>query len=131
MTQIITITAHPPQVKQFYDSTLLSKPTSKFYDESELLWRVYTYIKLKLSKKSKYHPNSEIKYNQLEREFLELYERAKTKEKDATRAKNSSITLLSLIAATQEYLKDFDQDHIMYPPRAGKVMRFKRKSDVR
>lgn len=85
MTQIITITSLPPQVKQFYDSILLSKPTSKFYDDSELLWRVYTYIKLKLSKKSKYHPNSEIKYNQLEKEFLELYERAKTKEKDYER----------------------------------------------
>lgn len=79
MTLITSII--PPQVVQHFSNILLSVPITKFGDDSERLKRIYLYIKYKLSKKCK----DEIRKNKfkiLEDQYLELYERAKAKEKE-------------------------------------------------
>lgn len=72
----------PPKIIQYFNSLLLSTP-AKLRDDSQTLWMVYTYIKNKIMKKSKHDPKWVAKCQKLEQEFLELYERAKAKEKDA------------------------------------------------
>ena len=50
-------------------------------DNCERLWKIYLYIMKKLHKKCYHDVNTIIRCNKLESEFLELYERAKAKEK--------------------------------------------------
>lgn len=77
MVKIIEVI--PPQILQFYDSCLLSRPMAKLRDDSETLWDIYLYIKRKLLKEnSKRLRKKEIP--KLEKEFLELYEQIKKKE---------------------------------------------------
>lgn len=75
-------TVIPPKISQYFDKTLLSSPGVKFQDDSFTLWSIYTYIKNKLMKRAMNHPIRMKKLKELEEEFLELYERAKKKEKD-------------------------------------------------
>lgn len=75
----ITVSISPPIPFKF-DKELLSKPTAKFYDDSETLYRIFNYIQVKLKKKVDDHPSTMKKYEELEKQFKELYERAKAKE---------------------------------------------------
>ena len=66
---------------------LLGKP-AKLGDSLEKIWDIYLYIKGKLFKKK---TNSKEKLQKLKKEFLELYECAKEKEKDVkTNSKNKT-----------------------------------------
>lgn len=70
-----------PLVQQSFDANLLSYPMPKMREGSHSLWDVYLYIKNELYPRAK----SEIKRSKcldLMEEFLELYERAKDKEKE-------------------------------------------------
>lgn len=71
-----------PEIRQYFDRKLLSKPCPKLYDDSSFLWSIYQYIVLKLKKKCNNHPNRLTHFQKLEYQFLELYERAKAKEKE-------------------------------------------------
>jgi hypothetical protein len=71
----------PPPIIEYFSHALLSMP-AKLCDDSESLWRIYTYIKIKLMHKANYRPEWKAKCERLEQEFLKLYERAKTKEKN-------------------------------------------------
>lgn len=74
------ITTLPPEVRQHFDALLLSTPLPEFRDNLKLIWRMYLFIKQKLMKKANYNENTKKRAERLEQEFLELYERAKTKE---------------------------------------------------
>jgi hypothetical protein len=86
-----TVKSIPPQILQYFSSTLLSSPYSKFRDWSEDIWKVYLYVKEKLIPKCKNNPIRLKKTLELEKQFLELYERAKVKEK-ANEGKNQAKT---------------------------------------
>jgi hypothetical protein len=64
-----------------YNKNLLSCPMPKMYDDSETLYQMYQYIKLKLQKKCNYG-NRQDKFLKLEKEFLDIYEQIKKKEKN-------------------------------------------------
>jgi hypothetical protein len=72
---MITITNIPPQIFQFYNRALLTGP-HKLCDDSSNLDSVYRFIKYKIDKK----PIGNKVY-QLEKQYLELDERIKVKEK--------------------------------------------------
>ena len=78
---ITTITPLPPIVKQLFDGILLQRPCPKFCDDCETLWKIYLYI-CSLIKKLDKHPIKLEKSKKLQKTFLELYERAKTKENE-------------------------------------------------
>jgi hypothetical protein len=77
-----TIKVLPPQIKQFFDKNLLSKDSPEFRDSCKVIWRVYLYIKNRLRKKVDNDPIRLNKYLELEKQFLELYERTKAKEEE-------------------------------------------------
>lgn len=81
------ITILSPEITQILDKNLLSKPTIKFYDDCERIWKIFQYIERKLKKKCKNHPEMLQKYLKLQQEFMELYERAKTKEDEYEKKK--------------------------------------------
>lgn len=68
-----------PDITIFFDKGLLSEPC---FDGLKRFWNIYQYIKKKLIPKAKNNVNWKEKVDQLERYFLELYERAQAKEKD-------------------------------------------------
>ncbi len=79
----------PPLIMQSFNSTLLSTPFPG--DNLQRLWRIYLYINKKLMQKSHHDPIWKKKCEQLEKEFLELYERTKTKEENIeTKTKNKT-----------------------------------------
>jgi len=85
---MLTITSIiPPQITQYFDSKLLSTPVPNFNDSSQDLWLIYQYIKTKLLKKTKKYPQWEKECLALEKQFMELYERALAKEKEHTEKK--------------------------------------------
>ena len=69
-----------PEIIQYFNIKLLSRPAVKFCDDAERLWWIYEWIEKKLSKKAMKHEGTRLKYERLKKQFLELYERAKTKE---------------------------------------------------
>ncbi len=81
MTIVKTITSLPPLIQEHFSADLLSIPV-KLRDSTETLWKMYVYIKTKLMHKANYNPFWKAKCERLEKEFLELYEQAKAKEKD-------------------------------------------------
>jgi len=72
-----SITVIPPKILEYYSHILLNNPI-KFRDDLEKIWNMYLYVKKILYKKVK----NKIKLEELDKEFLEIYERAKKKEKD-------------------------------------------------
>lgn len=77
----------PPEIRQLFDSCLLSRP-AKFCEDSETLWLIYLYIKDNLENKTKKYPDWHQKFLKLEATFLELYERIKIKEKERKEDEN-------------------------------------------
>lgn len=73
---IETTISLPPPILQYLSKTLLYIPTAKFCDDCETLDKIYTWLKKELG----YKFNS--KCFELEKEFLELYGRTITKEKE-------------------------------------------------
>jgi len=67
---------------QNFNSLLLHRTFPDLYDDSERLWKMYLWINNKLKKKCIKDPIRLEKYLKLEKEFLELYGRAKTKEEE-------------------------------------------------
>jgi len=86
MEIIETITSLPPEISQMFDTNLLSNP-SILEDGSHTLWRIYQYILRKLRRKLK-HPNAILKFDKMEKQFLEIYAQIEKKELEAE-AKNS------------------------------------------
>jgi hypothetical protein len=72
----------PSDILQSYDKKLLSYPAVKFYDDSARLWSWYQWIKRKLQRKTVKDSIRNRKFLELEKQFLELYERTVAKEKD-------------------------------------------------
>ena len=81
MDKIVTTTL-PPAIIQHFSAKLLSVPCPKFNEDSKDLWIIYQYIKTKLLKKTKKFPQWEKECLALEKQFMELYERALAKEKE-------------------------------------------------
>jgi hypothetical protein len=77
-----TVSSIPLSIHQYFSSKMLSLPCPKLRDDSETLRRVYLWIKTKLMKKCAKYPEWKRECEQLEKQFLELYERALAKEKD-------------------------------------------------
>lgn len=82
MNFITTTSFLPPPILQNFDVGLLSMPAPKFYDDAETLYLVYQYIKRKLQKKTYRCAIRDMKFIELEREFLDLHERTTSKEKE-------------------------------------------------
>lgn len=80
--KVTTTCSIPPPILQCFNACLLSTPAPLLRESSKDLWRVYQYIVNKLQKKCKNLPKKKALFEQLQREFLELYERIKEKEKD-------------------------------------------------
>lgn len=70
----------PPTIFQTFESGLLYIPIPSFCDSSKTLWRCYQYIVKHLKKKIVKDPRRLRKFEEREKEFLELYERTKEKE---------------------------------------------------
>ena len=77
-----TISSLPPPLVQHLSEQILKIPMPKFYEDSTTLWSIYQYIKINLQKKTYYHENSDKKFLELERIFLDLYDKILQKEKD-------------------------------------------------
>jgi len=75
-------------IQQYYDAKLLSGPAPKLRDTCTDLWTVYLWIKTQLMKKAENNPIRLKKLLELENQFLELYERAKAKEKEREEQKD-------------------------------------------
>ena len=80
------VSARAPEIIQYFNIKLLSCPAVKFCDDSERLWWIFQWIENKLSKKAMKHEGTRLKYERLKKQFLELYERAKTKETELEKA---------------------------------------------
>lgn len=70
------------KIQQYFDKGLLSTPTPKFKDDSEILIKVFNYIDAVLSKKTKNLATRDENYQKMKKEFLYLYDRATLKEAD-------------------------------------------------
>jgi hypothetical protein len=79
---LFTTTTIPPQIHQYFTEKMLSLPTPKMRDDSATLRRVYFWIKTKLMKKCVKYPEWKKECEQLEKQFVELYERTLAKEKE-------------------------------------------------
>lgn len=77
-----TICSLTPEIKQYFDSSLLSYLTPKFCDDSETLMKIYHYINKKLYKKCLNNPNKVKKFELLFEEFMRLYGRVVEKERE-------------------------------------------------
>lgn len=89
MSKSITYTSNlPPLITQYFNKHLLSVPTWRINDDSDMIWHIYEYIK---SLTYKLLPNQLEKYKILEQNFKELYERTVAKE-DELEAKNEMPT---------------------------------------
>lgn len=69
------------EIKQAYNADLLNMSLSTFTAKDIL--DVYLSVKNKLHKKVSYNTKRQERFNALEKEFLDLYERVKEKEKKA------------------------------------------------
>jgi hypothetical protein len=78
----ITTTLIPPKIRQYFDHNLLSIPVAKFCDDSERIWKIYIYIRDKLSQKTCHNKNTVSNYLKLEEEFMRLYGRVVEKERE-------------------------------------------------
>ena len=76
-----TVNCLPPII-QYFDKMLLSKPTPKFCEDSETLWRIYEYISFALVRRAKAGSRKRERVEQQIEEFLAIYERITKKEKD-------------------------------------------------
>ncbi len=77
---ITTTTVYNPEISWPFSKDLLSRKMPKMKEDSETLWNFYQKIIMRLGKKVR---NNAIRRDKLLlkcTEFLELYERAKTKE---------------------------------------------------
>lgn len=70
-----------PKILQYFDSNLLSFPCPKFREDSETLWQSWIYIE-SLWKKLDKCLIKKSKCEKLKKQFMELYEQAKIKEKE-------------------------------------------------
>lgn len=71
----------PPQIKQYFSSVLLSMPIPKLRDSCDIFERMWKEV-LKLWYKLDANPQRNARCEKLKEEILELYERAKIKEKE-------------------------------------------------
>lgn len=72
----------PPQIIVNFNRDLLSGLCPKFCHDSENLHRIYKHILYLMKKKGHYSSGKVAKTEKLLKEYLELYERIKVKEKD-------------------------------------------------
>jgi hypothetical protein len=79
MIKITTTSTLPPQVVLQFNKMLLMTPYC-LADDRIVLWGMYLYIKEELFRKAKNIPARLKKCEELEKKFLELYERIKKKE---------------------------------------------------
>lgn len=80
--KVVTSYVIPPRILQYFNSALLSMPTVLLRDSSKDLWAIYQYTVKKLIKKVNNLPQKKAICEQLEKEFLELYELIKEKEEE-------------------------------------------------
>lgn len=78
---ITTISSLPPDIQKHFNPELLSL-NPRCCDNSQTLYEIYIFIKEKLMKRAKSNPIRWEYCLKLEKEFLELYERAKIKEEE-------------------------------------------------
>lgn len=81
----IKTTLSPPQIRQHLDPLLLSMPTPDFRESTKTLDEIYRNI---LKRWHKIKPWHIAEAERLKTEFLELYERAKTKEIERKKEKD-------------------------------------------
>lgn len=72
----------PPRLQQSFNRFLLTTPMPIFRETSKDLKRILTFIEHRLWKKLGSCPGKQKKCEELKSQFMELYERAKTKEKE-------------------------------------------------
>ena len=70
------------ELGNFFDANLLSKPSIKFGHDSKYLFTIFEFIEKKLFKKCINNTIRLKRYNDLKKQFLELYEQIQTKEKE-------------------------------------------------
>jgi hypothetical protein len=76
------MTIFPPLIREYFSSELLQTPHPKLREDSETLWYVWEYIEKNLWKKLDKQPIKKARCELLKQIFMELYERAKIKEKE-------------------------------------------------
>jgi hypothetical protein len=80
---MIRVTHYPPPIIQSFNSDLLSTPMIKFRDDADMVLPLAQFLEKKI--KSRKHRKFLQTIQRLEKKhqnFMELYERAKTKERD-------------------------------------------------
>jgi len=85
-----TIIAFPPEMKSYFDRMLLFHDAFKFGDETGKIHKMFAYIKSESEKFRKF-PEIYARWQNLEKQYLDLYERTKIKEKkQSPKAKNKT-----------------------------------------
>lgn len=77
-----TISCLPPEIKQIFNGSILSIPCPKLRQHGDDLLRFFKKIKTKLEKRTLRLKERNNRFQAYEKEFLELYGRIKTKEKE-------------------------------------------------
>lgn len=76
-----TLKCLPPQIVQRFSEILLCTPCKLHHDESDL-WKIWIYIEKKLWHKLEKTPSRKLECEQLKNQFLDTYERIKTKKEN-------------------------------------------------
>ncbi len=81
MSEIVSEPIFVPEIDMKFSKDILSRPTPKLREDSDTLWKSWLYIE-SLWKKLDNQPVKRAKCEELKKQFMELYERAKAKEKE-------------------------------------------------
>lgn len=84
-----TLTSLTPEIRQRFDSMLLTQTSANFGDNLKTILRMFRYIEKRLQKKTLRCPIQRDKFLILRSQFLEVYDKASTKEKDSEATKGN------------------------------------------
>ncbi len=88
--KVTTTTVLPLQIKQSFNSLLLTMPCPKFGDDDEDLLNIMAYIEKMLWKKLGNTLAKKLKCENLRQEFKETYEKIRKKKESQTENENAS-----------------------------------------
>lgn len=82
MKKTASKTSRPPPIAQYFSKTLLASPMPKWGDDCETIWTAYQRVIDSLKKKVSNISVASERFNKLNEEFLEIYGRTASKEKE-------------------------------------------------
>lgn len=111
-----------PEIKQHFSATLLSTPTFSFRDSLrsfDIMWKEVE----KLWKKLEKCPQKKIRCEALKKEIMELYERAKVKEKECEGQKDHKTQGFMYSVTVSSRMADDIYFRLRFGKKGGKFWR--------